>query len=544
MRMRLHWFLMAGLAAAGLAVGSLPAVAQSPPEGVEVLARGPIHEAFATTTEQPVVAAIVTKRPPDAVEELPPDQKPEGENVQFIPGYWSYDEDRADYVWISGFWRAAPPGRMWVPGSWRQAANGFQWTAGMWQEAPPPTQAQPQIEYLPPPPQPLEIAPATPAPTATSFYVPGTWVYRNRYVWRPGFWIEYRPGWVWTPAHYRWTPAGYIYVEGYWDYPLAGRGMLFAPVYFAPGIVRPAYVYTPVFVVREPSLYGSLFIRNGHASYYFGDYFEPRYATVGFSAWVGGGGGFAVGISIGGAPRPRYDPLWDYYRYSNRHDPVWAANVHAVYTGRYNGTVARPPVTLVQQNTVINNVVNNNTTIVNNNTKVVNNNQMALTSIQNIQKTDKTVVLKPVTPQQRIVEQNHAKDLQTVSLQRTRQETALVEHGQAVTKATDPVRAVKLDVPKTVVARAQAPAADVKNAPPPSVTKITPTTPTAVKVEPKGEVKPLEGIRSHPPRSIRRRRQRSKSNPFRPSRTRRNPTRRSRRGQIRFPLQLNRNRNR
>jgi hypothetical protein len=484
MRKQLRILALAGLTAAGLAAGSTPAFAQNPPEGVEVLARGPIHEAYATTTEQPTASTIVTKRPPDAVEELPPDQKPDGENVQFIPGYWHFDEERSDYVWVSGFWRATPPGRVWVPGSWREAVGGWQWTAGFWQETTP--QVQPQIEYLPPPPNPLETAPATPAPTATSFYVPGSWVYRNRYVWRPGFWIEYRPGWVWTPAHFRWTPVGYIYVDGYWDYPLAGRGVLFAPVYFTPAVLRPAYVYTPVYVVREPVLYGSLFIRAGYGGYYFGDYFEARYATSGFSAWIGtSGSGFAIGIGVGTAPR-RYDPLWDYYRYTYRNDPAWVTNVTAVYTGRYNGTIARPPVTLVQQNTVVNNITNNNTTIINNNTTV--NNQTVLTTLNNVSKVDKTVVLKPVTKDQQVSEQKLAKDLKEVSAQRARLETTLVSRGQVATKATDPVRAVKLDVPKQVVARAQVPV-DEKKAPPPPATKLPPVTAAAPKADPKPELK-------------------------------------------------------
>jgi hypothetical protein len=469
--MHLHTVLTAGLAAAGLALGSSSVCAQEPPDGVEVLARGPIHEAYATTTEQPTVAPIVAKRPPDPVEELPPDQKPDGDNVQFIPGYWSYDEDRTDYVWISGFWRATPPGRVWLPGSWRQTAGGWQWTAGLWQETTP-QQEQPQIDYLPPPPQPLEVAPATPAPTETSFYVPGTWVYRNRYVWRPGFWIEHRPGWVWTPSHYRWTPVGYVYVDGYWDYPLAGRGCLFAPVYFAPGFRRPGFVYTPVYVVREPCLFGSLFIRHGYGSYYFGDYFDRRYATIGFSAWIGGGSGFAIGINV----RPHYDPLWDYYRFTNRKNPAWATNVHTLYSGRYNGTVARPPVTLVQQNIVIKNGHANAA-----------NTQFALATIQNVQKMDKTVAFRPVTRTQQIEAQKHARDLREVSVQRTRMETTLVERGQTVTKTNTQVRQVKLSVPKESVVHARIPA-DVKKAPPPPVTKIQPVVGNGPKgTNPKGD---------------------------------------------------------
>ena len=104
---------------------------------------------------------IAPKMPPDPVEELPPDQKPEGDNVQWIPGYWHWDEDRTDFIWISGFWRVPPPGRVWVPGSWRESAAGWQWVSGFWQDTAPvqPGQpaVQPDIEYLPQPPMTLEL---------------------------------------------------------------------------------------------------------------------------------------------------------------------------------------------------------------------------------------------------------------------------------------------------------------------------------------------------------------------------------------------------
>lgn len=62
-------------------------------------------------------------------------------------------------------------------------------------------------------------------------------MWRGRYVWRQGVWVAYR---------YYWTPAGYAYCEGYWDYPLARRGVLFAPVAFAqPVYARPAAPVQP-----------------------------------------------------------------------------------------------------------------------------------------------------------------------------------------------------------------------------------------------------------------------------------------------------------
>src|SRR5258708_12940884 len=51
------------------------------PEGVEVLARGPIHEAFATPTTAPVPTLKIAKEPPKALDELPPEEKPERNHI-------------------------------------------------------------------------------------------------------------------------------------------------------------------------------------------------------------------------------------------------------------------------------------------------------------------------------------------------------------------------------------------------------------------------------------------------------------------------------
>src|SRR5262245_44961727 len=81
-------------------------------QGVEVQARGQVHEAYAeagAATAEPGV--VVTKEPPEPIEEQPPEEKPEGDNVVWIPGYWAWDEEGEDFLWISGFWRVVPPGR-------------------------------------------------------------------------------------------------------------------------------------------------------------------------------------------------------------------------------------------------------------------------------------------------------------------------------------------------------------------------------------------------------------------------------------------------
>ena len=109
-------------------IGKAIAVPQSPADGqagVQVLTRGPVHEAFAeTVTFDPEPGIVVPKSPPAAIEELPPDQKPEGANVAWIPGYWAWDDERNDFLWVSGIWRDLPPGRQWVPGYWGQSEKG------------------------------------------------------------------------------------------------------------------------------------------------------------------------------------------------------------------------------------------------------------------------------------------------------------------------------------------------------------------------------------------------------------------------------------
>src|SRR5579864_5223141 len=274
------------LSTLGLILAVAVVRAQQPPqhpEGVEVQTRGPIHEAFAEPVDsQPAPTHVINRQPPAPIEEQPPDQRPEGDRVQWIGGYWAWDDARNDFLWVSGFWRTPPPGRTWVPGSWRDANGGFQWVSGYW--AP---EQKTEQQYLPPPPASIETGPTIPAPSQQHVYVPGSWYYNDyRYVWRPGVWVEYHPGWVWIPAHYRWTPAGYVFIEGYWDFPLRERGLLFAPVYISPVVAyRPGWYYSPTFVVYDNSLYGALFVRTGSTHYYFGDYFEARYTSIGYHSW-------------------------------------------------------------------------------------------------------------------------------------------------------------------------------------------------------------------------------------------------------------------
>ena len=135
-----QWCVVGTLLVLGLGFGLNEVVSAPPPtpappvpanaeQGVQVLARGPVHEAFAeTVTYNPEPGVVASKTPPAAIEEVPPAQRPAGTNVAWIPGYWSWDDERNDFLWVSGVWRALPPGRQWVPGYWgksRKAFNGL-----------------------------------------------------------------------------------------------------------------------------------------------------------------------------------------------------------------------------------------------------------------------------------------------------------------------------------------------------------------------------------------------------------------------------------
>jgi hypothetical protein len=117
-------------------------------DGVEVLTRGPVHEAFAETVIfDPEPGHMAPKAPPVAIEEVPPDQRPEGANVAWVSGYWAWDDERTDFLWVSGIWRALPPGRQWVSGYWGRSGQGAQWTSDYWADAKAePESEQPKVE--------------------------------------------------------------------------------------------------------------------------------------------------------------------------------------------------------------------------------------------------------------------------------------------------------------------------------------------------------------------------------------------------------------
>jgi hypothetical protein len=298
-------------------------------EGVEVLTHGPVHEAFAEPVEfDPQDGMLVQVPPPEPIEELPPDQIPDGEDVEWIPGYWAWDDDMNDYIWISGVWRTPPPGNEWVPGYWVRTSQGYQWVSGYWTSA-----EQDEVEYYPEPPAAVESGPNSYAPSPDHSWIPGHWIWSyGRYVWRPGYWEEMYPDWVYVPPHYKWTPRGYIFVGGYWDYAVPRRGILFAPVYFDFRVgMRHGFRYSPIMVINLDIFLDSLFFRPRYNHYYFGDYYDPYYYQRGFLPWFSPH-----------SKRYGYDPIYAHQRWKHRHDRDWERRMKDRYTHRRDHRDARP----------------------------------------------------------------------------------------------------------------------------------------------------------------------------------------------------------
>jgi len=296
-----------------------------------------VHEAFAgvvTFNAEPGV--VVAKAPPAPIEEIPPEQRPEGDHVTWIPGYWAWDDERRDFLWISGTWRALPPGREWMAGYWGPTTQGYQWISGYWADA-----SVRATTYLPAPPATVETGPNIAAPSADYSWAPGCWIwYQGRYAWRPGYWMQYQADWDWVPSNYLWTPRGYVFVDGFWDYPVARRGVLFAPVYFGSAVYsHPGYSYSPLIVVNLGGLLDNLFLRPSYHHYYFGDYYAANYSR----------GGYYASYSFQSS-RYGYDPFYSRQRWEHRQDREWENRVAVTYQYRRDNVAARPPRTWAAQN--------------------------------------------------------------------------------------------------------------------------------------------------------------------------------------------------
>jgi hypothetical protein len=310
------------------------ATGQPPPmpaeEQPEVLTRGPVNEAFAQPVNLEIqVGFTAPAEPPPNIEEVPPAERPAGEHFAWVPGYWAWDSDRNGYIWVSGCWRAVPPDMYWVPGYWARASAGWQWVAGFWAPV-----SNTEIEYLPAPPV-LVIEEPPPAPSPDRIWVPPCWYWNyGQYILRPGYWIAAQVDWVWVPSHYVWTPRGHVFVSGHWDYSLERRGVLFAPVYFPRHIYeRRGYSYPLSIVINIDNFQFGLFSRPRYSHYYYGDYYDSSYISIGIFPW------FEFELQ-----RTWYDPIYAHARWRHHRDePQWDRNQRQEYDRRRSDVTLRPP---------------------------------------------------------------------------------------------------------------------------------------------------------------------------------------------------------
>ena len=164
--------------------------------------------------------------------------------MDWIPGYWAWDDERADFLWVSGIWRALPPGRQWVPGYWGRAENEEH-------NGSPATGATPRRmkwNTLRSRPQTLEEGPNIELPPDAEHIwaprllgleperdLPGTGLLGGG---SAKLALDPRPLCL--------VAASYVFIDGYYDYSVARRGVLFAPVYFHSSVyAQGGYSYSP-----------------------------------------------------------------------------------------------------------------------------------------------------------------------------------------------------------------------------------------------------------------------------------------------------------
>jgi hypothetical protein len=255
---------------------------QPPPtpaeEQPEVLTSGPVNEAFAAPVNiQDQGGVVAPTEPPAPIAETPPADKPAGDQFTWVPGYWNWDTERTNWIWVSACWRAAPPKMAWVPGYWCRVTTGWQWVPGFWNSA-----ADTDLEYLPAPPAPAEIdAPGSP-PDWDDTWVPGCWFWvSGRWTMRHGYWLHQQHGWIWSPAHVGWTPHGYLHCPGHWDLSLERRGVLFAPILPGRAYLRAGWRWEPSITIDIKALVNNLFVSPRYCHYFVGDYYDPICAQHG-----------------------------------------------------------------------------------------------------------------------------------------------------------------------------------------------------------------------------------------------------------------------
>jgi len=223
-------------------------------DGVEPLQKGPVHEAFIVKEVGSVIYQAVPMEPPAEIQEQT--TKRPSEEYKWISGYWSWSQDQGDYIWISGVWRRSPPGHQWIKGHWQHFDEGWVWIHGFWS-----TNDISTLQYIDEAPKDPIDEKVVPAPSSDYFWVNGYWEYDftdKEYEWIRGKWQPFDASWIYVPAHYIWRQEGYVFVDGFWDWPLDERGVAYASVQIDPSI-RANVVFEPSVVLSSEYMIQHLF---------------------------------------------------------------------------------------------------------------------------------------------------------------------------------------------------------------------------------------------------------------------------------------------
>ncbi len=162
-----------------------------------------------------------------------------------------------------------------------------------------------------------------------------------------------------------------------------------------------------------------------------------------------------------------YDPNFAYYRHLHAAEPGWANRLQTLYTARREGTVSRPPRTLVQQAQVVKNLTTSKTvnTVVHKNINLTHaQNATVLTPLKQVHnvkvtglggltpgKATKvaphTVKLQAVPKAEHVREQKAAKQMRDFASERRAREAKMLGGGNIPIKHTDTPRTVKMPLP-------------------------------------------------------------------------------------------------
>ena len=249
-----------------------------------MLTRGPVHEAFAeTVTFDPEPGIVVPKAPPDRSKKW---RLTKGRKAPTWPGSPATGVGMTSETISCGSAASGAPCRPVASGcpgigpNRDKAINGRRDTG--------PMRKRTRFSTCPSRPRRSRRVRTLPRLPRTITWLPGCWVWQqNRYAWRPGNWIAGHQDWQWVPDYYVWTPRGYVFVDGYWDYSVARRGVLFAPVYFNADVyAQRGFSYSPSTVINPAVFVSHLFLRPSYGHYYFGDYYASNYSNAGLLSVV------------------------------------------------------------------------------------------------------------------------------------------------------------------------------------------------------------------------------------------------------------------